>query len=129
MHRNYFDSDQLIALDELGLCCDRYVSEVENFPEERLAGRPLYHLFFREEQKAAGERHQEDQLEQVDPSPMQNDLDEGFLRLPRRFLSRLVGLWLLFTVLLIVHALVLVARIVSAIFFSFLRDLSACHRF
>ena len=129
MHRNYFDSDQLIALDELCLCCDRYVSEVENFAEERLASRPLYHLFFREEQKAAGERHQEDQLEQVDPSPMQNDLDEGFLRLPRRFLSRLVGLWLLFTVLLIVHALVLVARIVSAIFFSFLRDLSACHRF
>ena len=60
---------------------------------------------------------------------MQNDLDEGLLRLPRRFLSRLVGLGLLFTVLLVVHALVLVARIVSAIFFSFLRDLSACHRF
>ena len=128
MHRNQFNSYQLIALDELCLSCDRYVSEVENFPEERFAGRPLYYLFFREEQKAAGERHQEDQLEQVDPSPMQNDLDEGLLRLPRRFLSRLVGLWLLFTVLLIVHALVLVARIVSAIFFSFLRDLSACHR-
>ena len=124
MHRDQFDSDQLIALDELCLCCDRYVSEVENFAEERLAGRPLHHLFFREEQKAASERHQEDQLEEVEPSPVQNDLDKGLLWLSRRFLSRLVGLWPLFTVLLIVHDLVLVARIVSAIFFSFLRDLS-----
>ena len=62
---------------------------------------------------------------------MQNDLNEGLLRLPRRrFLrGRLVSLLLLLTVLLIQHALVLVVRVVGAIFFTFLRYLPACHRF
>eukprot|EP00354_Favella_ehrenbergii_P010669 CAMPEP_0170461796 /NCGR_PEP_ID=MMETSP0123-20130129/7555_1 /TAXON_ID=182087 /ORGANISM="Favella ehrenbergii, Strain Fehren 1" /LENGTH=84 /DNA_ID=CAMNT_0010726881 /DNA_START=64 /DNA_END=318 /DNA_ORIENTATION=- len=72
-------SDEFIALDELGLCCDGHVTEVEDLAEERLASRPLNQLFFREQEKAESESDQEDQLEKIDPDRIQYHLHEGQL--------------------------------------------------
>ena len=75
-------SDELVALDELGLGGDRHIGEVEYFAEKWFTSRPLHHLFLGEKEQAACEGDQEDQFEEVDPGGVQHDLHEGGLGAP-----------------------------------------------
>jgi len=116
LYFNQLSSNQFVALEELGLRGNRYVSEVENFAEERFAGRPLHHFFFREEQKAASESHQEDQLEKVDPSSVQDNLYEWlFSRLLMKTNTCLRRLLLMILPIGLSIVLVLVTRMMSII--------------
>ena len=75
-----FESDQFIAFYVLCLGRDRHVSKVKDLSEEGLPSGPLDHVVFREQEKAESEGHQEDQLQQVHPDCVQDNLEERRLR-------------------------------------------------